>query len=291
MITPVAVEFKLPSGLTLAGWCSAPQLPSQPVLCLHGWLDNANSFLPLAPALPELPLLALDLAGHGHSSHRSADAHYYLFDYVADIATLCRQQGWQQLTIIGHSMGGMVATVLAASFPELVGRLVLIDSLGLMTTAATDTATQLRKAVISRLQSHQKIKPQYGTLHDAAKARQQQSDFDFATALLLTERGCEPTAAGFSWRTDIKLREVSAFRMCEAQAHAVICTLQCPVLALMSAQSPVEIRQAIQQFQADYPQLELVQCPGGHHLHMTDAVFCANEIRRFFSTMQVSIEQ
>lgn len=287
LTAPVAVEFKLPSGLMLAGWCAGAKLPPQPVLCLHGWLDNANSFLPLATALPELPLLALDLAGHGHSSHRSADAHYYLFDYVADIATLCRQQGWQQLIIIGHSMGGMIATVLAASFPELVSELVLIDSLGLMTTAPNDTATQLRKAVISRQQSHQKIKPQYATLIEAATARQLQSDFDLATALLLTERGCEPTAAGFSWRADVKLREVSAFRMCEAQAQAVICKLQCPVLALMSAQSPTEIRQATKQFQADYPQLELLQCPGGHHLHMTDTAFCANAIRRFLSAAPI----
>ncbi|WP_051686213.1 alpha/beta hydrolase [Rheinheimera texasensis] len=289
LTAPVAVEFKLPSGLTLAGWRAAPQLelPSQPVLCLHGWLDNANSFLPLASALPELPLLALDLAGHGHSSHRSADAHYYLFDYVADIATLCRQQGWQQLIIIGHSMGGMIATVLAASFPELVSKLVLVDSLGLMTTTPAETAIQLRKAVISRLQSHQKQKPQYATQAEAATARQQQSDFDLATAMLLTERGCEPTAAGFSWRADVKLREVSAFRMSDAQARAVIRNLQCPVLALMSAQSPSEILHATQQFQVDYPQLKLVQCPGGHHLHMTDAVFCANEIRRFVSAQLV----
>lgn len=287
LTAPVAVEFKLPSGLTLAGWCAATQLPSQPVLCLHGWLDNANSFLPLASALPELPLLALDLAGHGHSSHRSADAHYYLFDYVADIATLCRQQGWKQLIIIGHSMGGMIATVLAASFPELVSKLVLVDSLGLMTTTPAETAIQLRKAVISRLQSHQKQKPQYATQAEAATARQQQSDFDLATAMLLTERGCEPTAAGFSWRADVKLREVSAFRMSDAQARAVIRNLQCPVLALMSALSPSEILHATQQFQFDYPQLELVQCPGGHHLHMTDAVFCANEIRRFVSAQLV----
>lgn len=287
LTAPVSVEFQLPSGLRLAGWHAGAALPQQPVLCLHGWLDNANSFLPLANALPELPLLALDLAGHGHSSHRSADAHYYLFDYVADIATLCRQQGWQQLMIIGHSMGGMIATVLAASFPELVSKLVLIDSLGLMTTAAEDTASQLRKAIISRGQSHQKQKPQYRTLAEAAAARQQQSDFDLVSAMLLTERGCEPTAAGFSWRADLKLREVSAFRLSEAQARAVICNLQCPVLALMSAQSPAEIRQAIQHFKADYPRLELVQCPGGHHLHMTDAVFCANQIRRFVSAEPV----
>jgi len=278
---PVAVSFPLPSGLQLAGWCTSESALSQPVLCLHGWLDNANSFLPLAEALPDKPLLALDLAGHGYSDHRSSDAHYYLFDYVSDLATLCRQQGWQQLTVIGHSMGGMIATVLAASFPELVSKLVLVDSLGLLTTAADDTATQLRKAVISREQSHHKQKPQYQTLLDAATARQQQSDFDLATSMLLTERGCQVTTQGVSWRADLKLREVSAFRLSDAQAHAVIRSLQCPVLALMSVQSPAEIRVAMQRYQADYPDLEIVQCQGGHHLHMTDALACAVEISRF----------
>ena len=113
MFPPVC--YSLPSGLQLAGWYAGAAPLTQPVLCLHGWLDNANSFLPLAQAMPDLPLLALDLAGHGHSSHRSPDAHYYLLDYVSDIATLCRQQQWQQLTVVGHSMGGMVATVLAAN--------------------------------------------------------------------------------------------------------------------------------------------------------------------------------
>jgi len=281
-----SVVYSLPSGLQLAGWSAGTAPQTQPVLCLHGWLDNANSFLPLAQTMPELPLLALDLAGHGLSHHRSADAHYYLLDYVADIATLCRQQGWQQLTVIGHSMGGMVATILAASFPELVSKLVVIDSLGLITTAAEMTASQLRKAVISREQSPQKQKPQYQNLAAAAAARQQQSDFDHATAMLLTERGCAPVATGFSWRADVKLREVSAFRLSETQAHAVIQNLQCPVLALMSAQSPTEIRHAMQQYQADYPQLELVQCPGGHHLHMTHASACASEIRRFLLEKQ-----
>ena len=39
-------------------------------LCLHGWLDNAASFIPLAPLLKPLDLVALDMAGHGHSQHR-----------------------------------------------------------------------------------------------------------------------------------------------------------------------------------------------------------------------------
>ena len=76
---------------TLAALSNQPQ-SGQPVLCLHGWLDNAASFVPLATHLTEWPLLALEFPGHGHSSHRSGDAHYYFFDWVQDLVALCRQQ-------------------------------------------------------------------------------------------------------------------------------------------------------------------------------------------------------
>src|SRR5690606_665153 len=140
--------------------------------------DNAASFIPLAARLPDLPLLALEFPGHGHSSHRGADAHYYFFDWVQDLVALCRQQHWQQLTIIGHSMGGMVATALAAAFPELVERLVLIDSLGFITDVPSNTAKQLRDGINSRLKPAASRKPCYSSVAEAAAARQRQSDFD-----------------------------------------------------------------------------------------------------------------
>ena len=42
----------------------------KPVLALHGWLDNAASFIPMAPYLAEHNLVAIDMLGHGGSTHR-----------------------------------------------------------------------------------------------------------------------------------------------------------------------------------------------------------------------------
>ena len=56
-----------------------------PVLALHGWLDNSASFDRLAPLLPGLRLVALDLPGHGRSEHRAASAAYHFVDWVADV--------------------------------------------------------------------------------------------------------------------------------------------------------------------------------------------------------------
>ena len=264
---------------TLAALSNQPQ-PAQPVLCLHGWLDNAASFMPLATHLTKWPLLALEFPGHGHSSHRSSDAHYYFFDWVQDLVALCRQQQWQQLTIIGHSMGAMVATALAASFPELVARLILIDSLGFVTDDAANAAQQLRDGINSRLKTPAR-RPGYASLTDAAAARQRQSDFSQTEAMLLAERGTIASANGLRWRADLRLRHSSVYRLTFEQAKALIAAVECPVLGLIANDSPFASK--AEQFAAHYRQLQLTEVSGGHHCHMTQAAAVAQHIQRFLA--------
>jgi len=276
------VTFEL-SNIKLSGWQSGPESEA-PIVCLHGWLDNANSFLALAAAMPSQSLIAIDFAGHGFSSHRSRDAHYYLFDYVADIVELFHQQSWSTLQIIGHSMGGMVATALAAAMPELVQKLVLLDSMGFVTTSAEDTATQLRKALSSRQGRLLKQKPTYQTLQQAAIARQSQSDFSLQDAMILAQRGCHDLSdnpPNVTWRADMRLRELSAQRITIEQAKALIGKLQCPVLALMAEDSIELMQQNLAIYQSNYRQLQLQYLAGGHHLHMTNAAAVAMSICKF----------
>lgn len=273
---PYSQHFNL-GGLTLAA-LSNRQPGKQPTLCLHGWLDNAASFIPLAQHLTDIPLVALEFAGHGHSSHRSADARYYFFDHVEDIVQLCRQQGWQQLTIIGHSMGAMVATALAASFPELVQRLVLIDSLGFVTDSAANAAKQLRDGINSRLKTTTR-KPRYANLAEAATARQKQSDFSLSEALLLAERGTVATADGLNWRADMRLRHSSVYRLTPEQGQALAAAVSCPVLAIAAKDSAFYPN--VQHWARYYQKLTLETVSGGHHCHMTQAAVVAQHIEGF----------
>ncbi|MGK2915619.1 MAG: alpha/beta fold hydrolase, partial [Porticoccaceae bacterium] len=97
-------------GLTLAAreWGDPEGLP---VLALHGWLDNCGSFAVLAPLLIGVRLVALDLAGHGLSSHRSADATYNIWQDVGDVHAVAEQLGWENFALLGHSRGAMIATL------------------------------------------------------------------------------------------------------------------------------------------------------------------------------------
>lgn len=79
------VRLSLPH-IELAAHLFGPE-DGLPVIALHGWLDNANSFARLAPRLEGLRIVALDLAGHGHSGHRPPGQ---VMPYGTTRTTCCR---------------------------------------------------------------------------------------------------------------------------------------------------------------------------------------------------------
>ena len=79
-LVPDEIRVRLPH-IELAAQAYGPP-DGRPVIALHGWLDNAATFARLAPKLPGLRIIAVDLAGHGHSEHRPSGAGYALWDYV-----------------------------------------------------------------------------------------------------------------------------------------------------------------------------------------------------------------
>uniref|UniRef100_A0A3B4D1A4 AB hydrolase-1 domain-containing protein n=1 Tax=Pygocentrus nattereri TaxID=42514 RepID=A0A3B4D1A4_PYGNA len=98
----------------------------RPVLCIHGWSDNSGSFNNLISLLPsDWRCLAIDLPGHGFSSHRPAGVFYGFPYYVADMRRVLEAVQWKCFSAIGHSMGN-------ALYPEMVEAIVLLDSFGLL---------------------------------------------------------------------------------------------------------------------------------------------------------------
>ena len=127
-ISPVVEEIRLSlPHIELAAHLFGPE-DGVPVIALHGWLDNANSFARLAPKLTGLRIVALDLAGHGHSAHRPPGASYSLWDYAFDVLCVAEQLGWQRFALLGHSLGAIISVVIAGSFPERVTRMALVVS-------------------------------------------------------------------------------------------------------------------------------------------------------------------
>ncbi len=110
------------------------RVTAAPVVLLHGFLDAAASWDLVAPLLAAAghPVLALDLRGHG-AGHRVDPRDYYHFpDYLLDVDELVHAHSElaEPFVLVGHSMGGMVATLFAGTYPERVSHLVNIEGLG-----------------------------------------------------------------------------------------------------------------------------------------------------------------
>ncbi|CAN7566563.1 alpha/beta fold hydrolase [Pseudomonas sp. LjRoot71] len=262
------VRLRLPH-IELAAHLYGPD-DGVPVIALHGWLDNAASFARLAPLLPGLRIVALDFAGHGHSDHRPPGGSYAIWDYAHDVLQVAEQFGWQRFSLLGHSMGAIVSVLLAGAMPERIVRLALIDGL-IPYTGEADTAPQkLGEALKAQLALAGKSKPVYAEFDRAVQARMRGvGAVSREAAELLAQRGLMPVPGGYTWRTDSRLTLPSPLRLTQAHALAFVRSLQCPATLVMAQQGMLLAQPSITQLVADLP-IDVVQLPGGHHLHLDD---------------------
>jgi pimeloyl-ACP methyl ester carboxylesterase len=95
------------------------------ILLLHGLMGRATTWWTVAQWLTRYGrVVGLDARGHGRSPHRHGP--WCTEDFVTDAASVVRSNE-QPATLIGHSMGGLHALVLAATHPELVRAVVVED--------------------------------------------------------------------------------------------------------------------------------------------------------------------
>ena len=99
-----------------------------PMLCVHGGAANAHWFDYVAPGLiDDYHVLAVDLRGHGDSDPVEPPSYLY-HDYATDIDTLVEALDLKDFVLMGHSMGGTVSLLYAATYPGRAKSLVVIDS-------------------------------------------------------------------------------------------------------------------------------------------------------------------
>jgi len=99
-----------------------------PVVFVHGFSNDRFVWEDLARALPErFRPIAYDLRGHGDSGW-SLDCRYHLQDHARDLRVVFDALGLTRAAIVGHSMGGNVATLFASQNPERVRALALVDT-------------------------------------------------------------------------------------------------------------------------------------------------------------------
>lgn len=254
-----------------------------PVIALHGWLDNANSFDQMLPYLTDMHVIAIDMAGHSQSGDRSEDSGYDIWQDIGDVLAVSEQMNWDRFALLGHSRGAIVSALVAGTFPKLVSHCLLIDSYFPIPNKPANAAGQLAKAITDR-KRFQTIKPSaFNSFDDAVKARvngfvplQKQA------ATILAERGVVEVDGKFSWRNDQRLKSSSMLTFTKEQCESFFTAIKCPII-LIQAESGLLQGPIQPQLKQWVPHIEVLSMVGSHHLHLEDqAQPVAEKTQQFF---------
>jgi pimeloyl-ACP methyl ester carboxylesterase len=272
-----------PRGLRLR-LCSWGPPAGRPTLILHGYLEQAAAWDEVACAL-DRRVVAPDHRGHGLSEHVGAGGWYYFWDYVRDVDAVIDHIGGP-VDLIGHSMGGTIATLLAATRPEKVRRLVLIEGLGMPDTRH-EAMERARQFLDARTDP-----PRHGTFSgpEEAAARLQRASprLSDARALALATRVlCRVTSDAdmsterWTWTWDPLHRGRSPVPF-NAELHTgFLAALRCPTLLIDGADSPWRPPDGPQRARAIAQATSLTLPNAGHMLHHDAPLPLAAAICRF----------
>ncbi|XP_035202732.1 serine hydrolase-like protein 2 [Oxyura jamaicensis] len=291
------VKFPVPWGHLAAKAWGPPE--GHPVLCLHGWLDNANTFDRLIPLLPkDHHYVAMDFSGHGLSSHRPAGSPYHFLDYVSDVRRVAAALQWRRFTLMGHSMGGAVAGMFCFLYPEMVDKLILLENLGfLLAPEDTEAWLKSKRMVIDRLLSLE-------ARQQAPKARSPEAALQrlleanrHLTAeggAILLQRGATETPAGLVYNRDMRVRTQSreslTVEQCvkllqKIQDRALIILAQGGLLVPHKLESKnhfvIALREAFERTLKEH--IQLVEVPGSHFVHMNEPEVVSGIISAFLT--------
>ncbi|MGD8859773.1 MAG: alpha/beta hydrolase [Myxococcales bacterium] len=251
------------------------------VVCLHGWLDNAASFAPLAGELPGHRLLALELAGHGHSEHRPAGRPYHHLDWVLDVLRVTEALGLSRFALMGHSMGAGVAALVAGTAPERVTSLVLIEGTGPRPTEPEDVPRVLEQHLAAECRAAgipPRTRP--ARFEIAVRARLVSSPVSRRAAELLALRGTCPVDDGVLWRNDTRLSHLQPMILSEAQILGFLSRIDAPTL-LIAAEDGIRYNADLVAARREaIPKLTSVTVPGRHHVHMDDPAVVAAHVAK-----------
>ena len=239
------------------------------VLALHGWLDNAASFVPLLPWLERSDVVALDLPGHGASAHRAPGYDYAFVDWIHDVLDAMDALGWERADWLGHSMGGAIASMVAAAAPDRVRRLALVEALGPIGGDPSVAGKRLADAVAARRAPPGRGPRTMPDIATAVAARLGATRMAPEAARLIVERNLRAVDGGFAWRSDPRLTLPSALRLTEETVQSVLRTIRAPVLLVAADPPPPYFPAATRDARiACLGDARVEVVAGGHHLHM-----------------------
>jgi pimeloyl-ACP methyl ester carboxylesterase len=216
----------------------------EPLVLIHGFLDQARSWEPLVGFLrqrmdPPLWIIAPDCRGHGDSGWAGAGGYYHFPDYVFDLDCVVRALRVSQFKLVGHSMGGTISFLYAGTFPQRVTRLVLIEGMGPPGMNFSDAPTRMENWISEVQERGRNHFHEYNSIEAGARQLQRTNTrLNDDLALALARDGMKQNQRGkWVWKFDPLHRTAAPQPFYSFQAIEFLRRIDCPVLILEGEQS------------------------------------------------------
>ncbi|XP_069683834.1 probable serine hydrolase isoform X2 [Periplaneta americana] len=271
------VQIPVPWGHIAGKWWGSQD--TKPVLCLHGYQDNAGTWDRLAPLLPQdISLLAVDLPGHGLSSQAPLGAAYHVLDFILTIRRIANYYGWERFSLLGHSFGSILSFLYSAIFPEHVEKYVALDAIKPL---KMDPARRLKKHgeyldEFLRIESlDPNSKPSY--TYDETVNILHKSIGNWAnkeSCEILTRRGTIRQNDGrYVFSRDPRLKGNTSFLYTRTYVLDFAANIRCEVLNIKAKQglkfeTPEENEEFLEIIKKSAKRYEYHAVEGAHHVHL-----------------------
>ncbi|XP_058056475.1 probable serine hydrolase [Anopheles bellator] len=276
------VRIPVPFGEIAAKWWGPRNV--RPIVCLHGWQDNAGTFDTLIPMLPDhISFLALDTPGHGYSSRIPHGMSYQPMNVFYMLNFVMQEYGWKKISLMGHSMGSVLVYAYASIFPTRVDFVVSLDALkpqvlsnGVVVTMLAELTPEHVKA---DLRNQQTSEPPSYTYQEAIERLYNGAvnSITLEACPYLLQRNVRKSTKfpdKYYFSRDSRLKYGTGFLWSQELNLRLARNLTMPFLFVKASESPYwEKKQyydeAIEILRSNNAHFELQRVDGMHHVHLT----------------------
>jgi len=251
------------SGLRL-NYLECGKAEAPPIVCVHGYTGSAQAFNALARHLQDrYRIIAPDVRGHGDSAW-APDGAYQYSDQAGDLAALVDRLELARFTLIGTSMGGIIAMAYAAAHPERLNGLVIND-IGPEAEVGTQRITQTVGARPESFATLDEAMEYRRGISPITAARPAEDQHELALGVLK-----QAPDGRWVWKMDPAYitQRVARGAPVRPVLWPALATLPCPTQVIWGTDSDVLSEAQARRMAETLPHGELVAVPGVGHAPM-----------------------
>ncbi|XP_063982955.1 serine hydrolase-like protein [Diachasmimorpha longicaudata] len=284
-----ATELTLPvpwGHVSAISWGSSK---NPPVLVVHGNQDNAGAFTRLIELLPETyHYVAIDLPGHGLSSHFPQGMNLDFFNFVLTLRYVLDELNWKHCFYLGHSFGGQIGVMFSILFPGRLQKVVTIDALMNNGFSPAETVERVKITHGATLFAVGKKQSQLYTGEEVLDALMNKRQFKLnkKAAEALMVRAVTKVGDKYRYNRDVRLRVHVGLYFNDEQNLQFFSHLDTPVLFLHPKNSYFGLLSKMymaEMYKEKFPKfVTVVPVEGNHDVHNNAPENIASYIVAFF---------